>query len=147
VTGVTNHSIFIENWCASLFPPTALFSTALFSIRTTGPLVYGPLLTIDNLEAIWQILRPINPPGWRYRRGVSDKPRFTLSEHDMLFVIVLSTCCASIHSCPLTIMSPSPGKSPINAPVSKASPIWPGSTAKAAGWLTEAVRSWGQPQA
>merc|ERR1740130_1091532 len=49
--------------------------------------------------------------------GVSGKPpRFTLSVHDMLFVIVLSTCCASTHSCALTTMSPSPGKSPIDAP-------------------------------
>ena len=75
--------------------------------------------------------------------GVSGKPpRFTLSVHDMLFVIVLSTCCASTHSCALTTMSPSPGKSPIDAPVSKASPMWPGGTAKPAGSRpTEAVRS------
>ena len=51
--------------------------------------------------------------------GASGRPRFTLSEHDMLPVIVLSTCCTSTHFCPLTTMSPSPGKSPIDAPVSK----------------------------
>ena len=51
--------------------------------------------------------------------GASGKPRFTLSEHDMLPVIVLSTCCTSTHFCPLTTMSPSPGKSPIDAPVSE----------------------------
>ena len=64
---------------------------------------------------------------------VSGKPRFTLSVHDMQFVIVISTCCASTHCCALTTMSPSPGKSPINAPESKASPMWPGGTAKPAG--------------
>ena len=64
---------------------------------------------------------------------VSGKPRFTLSVHDMQFVIVISTCCASTHCCALTTMSPSPGKSPIKAPESKASPMWPGGTAKPAG--------------
>ena len=68
----------------------------------------------------------------RYWRSVSDKPRFTLSEHDMLLEIVLSTCCTSTYSCPLTTTIPSPGKSPISAPAGESRS---GRAARPSGWL------------